>query len=107
MNIDPTFLLDSLPRMGPATASRQEVEAFSAAMSAAARKPEQTVVETIGKLESGADRGIAQVLQGGPLDAEAVSMLQRKLLEQRTETDLIAKVAGVFSQALTKLTSLQ
>lgn len=109
MNIDPTLLVDSLQRtVGPTSATRQEVDAFSAAMAAAAsRKPEQTLFDAVGKLQGGDDSGVAQALLGGPLDASAVATLQRKLLEQRSETDVIAKVVGVFSQALTKLTSLQ
>lgn len=110
MNIDPS-LIPQMPidRLEPAVKapSTGDVDAFAAAMSASVPKPEQAAVESMQRTEAVLAKK-AEVLSAADVrDPAKMLGVQRAMLEMRTDVDVLAKVTGVLSQAINKLTSMQ
>lgn len=110
MNIDPSMIpqvpVDRIDA-GVKSPSAADVDAFSAAMAARIPKPEQTAVESMQRTEAALVKKADVVSAADVRDPANMLGVQRAMLETRTDVDVLAKVTGVLSQAINKLTSMQ
>lgn len=110
MNIEPGVIAtqmqnqNSIARPAPNPA---DVDAFAAAMAVKPPKPEQALVEGVQKLDLDVGRKIDDVRDRNTMDALEMTRVQGMLLDRRTEVDVYAKLAGLVSNAVTKITSMQ
>jgi type III secretion system YscI/HrpB-like protein len=84
-----------------------DVAAFSAAMGARIQKPEQTAVEALQRTQGTLMQKTQEMSRADPRNVHGTLGLQTTMLDMRTDVDVIAKVAGVVTQAINKLTSMQ
>ncbi len=110
MNIDPSMIpqmpIDRIDA-GVKPPSTGDVDAFAAAMSAGVTKPEQTAVEALQRSETALATKAEALSVADIRDPAKMLHVQRSMLEMRTDVDVLAKVTGVLSQAINKLTSMQ
>jgi type III secretion system YscI/HrpB-like protein len=110
MNIDPTMIAQTpSDRTDPGLQSPApgDVAAFSAAMGARIQKPEQAAVEALQRTEGALLQKVGEASRADLRDVRGTLGLQTAMLDMRTDVDVIAKVAGVVTQAINKLTSMQ